>query len=161
MTADPRLAQLVAGCFGLGSLPRFYGTAASLAALVLAILLMDLFGRAALILVAVGCFAAGMWATELAMRVAVATGGRQDTDRLVIADFAGLLLALIVAPANPAGFVLTLLAFRLFVAARPWPIHWYDLGFDRGRGAMLDAALSAVGAGGIVFLSAWALGEGP
>ncbi|MSP81624.1 MAG: phosphatidylglycerophosphatase A [Alphaproteobacteria bacterium] len=156
---NPILARHLAGMFGIGAMTRFHGTAASLVALGLGWMIDDAVGRGALAVAAVAVFVAGLWANTLALRDATANGRPQQPERMVIADAAGMLLTLLAVPFSPAGYLLSFLAFRLFHAARPWPIHWYDFGIGRGGGVMLDAALAALGSGAIVFASAWALGE--
>lgn len=80
--------------------------------------------------------------------------GRQDYGGIVWDEIAAMMLVLAYIPFKwhwwLAGFVL----FRLFDAAKPWPIKWLDARIHGGLGIMLDdfvAALMTLGVLKLVF----------
>jgi phosphatidylglycerophosphatase A len=125
--------------FGSGLLPVAPGTAGTLAAIPLYLLLQDLSLGAylALVLVAVfgGILVCGYTATRL---------GVHDHPAIVWDEIVGYLITMTAAPADwlwvAAGFVL----FRLFDILKPWPIGWFDRRVHGGTGIMLDDVIAGV-----------------
>jgi len=137
---DPVL--LIAFGFGSGLAPRAPGTCGSLAALALSPLLLWLpaplaWGLLAIAVIA-GVFICG---------AAVARLGVADPPGIVWDEFAGLWLALLLAPSGwsfwAGGFVL----FRIFDIVKPWPIGWLDRRCTGGFGVMIDDLAAGLAAG--------------
>ncbi len=125
--------------FGSGLAPSAPGTAGTVAAIPLYLLLSPLppvhYLAAVLVL-----FGLGVW---LCHRTAEALGVH-DHPAIVIDEFVGFLITMAVAPAGwywvLAGFVL----FRLFDIVKPWPIRWIDRRVGGGFGIMLDDVLAGI-----------------
>lgn len=144
---DPVL--LLAFGFGSGLAPRAPGTAGTLAAVPLWLLIALLPQFAQWLLVAV-VILAGIPICGIAARKL----GVHDHGGIVWDEFAGLFLTMLLLPAGPgAGWMWLLIGFalfRVFDILKPWPIRWLDRHVPGGAGIMLDdllAALFAVGTG--------------
>ncbi len=124
--------------FGSGLAPFAPGTAGSLVAVPLALPLVFLPLPAALALV-VGAFAFGIW---LCGRVGRRLGVH-DHSGIVFDEFVGLWLVLIFVPLHWAWWLAAFVLFRIFDAAKPWPIGWFDRRIHGGLGVMLDDLLAA------------------
>ena len=119
--------------FGSGLVPKIPGTAGTLAAIPLYLLLRDLsllwYCGALLVL-----FLAGIWACDRTARDL----GVGDPSVIVWDEILGFLVAMTAAPSGwpwiLAGFVL----FRLFDILKPWPIGLLDQRIHGGLGIMLD-----------------------
>ncbi len=150
---DP--AFWVASGFGAGLSPIAPGTAGSLVALPLYLVLAQ--GPAWLPWLAiVGTFALGTWA---AGRV-IERIGVEDPGVVVVDEFVGQWLALalvdlalrefpgaLATPSTAALLGAGFLLFRLCDIAKPWPASWADRVLDGGFGAMLDDAFAGLWAG--------------
>ncbi len=130
------------GC-GLGMLPWFPGTWASLAALPMAWVIREQAGTAGLAAAAAVLFLIGLWTSEVYTR----RTRERDPGAIVVDEIAAMLLVLTVAPLNwgwfGAGFVL----FRIADIIKPWPVSWADRSIGGGLGVMVDdigAALYAM-----------------
>jgi phosphatidylglycerophosphatase A len=131
--------SFVALGFGSGLAPVAPGTAGTLAAIPLYLLMQDLPLAAYL----------GVLAAMLLGGVPVCgyTAGRlgvHDHPAIVWDEVVGYLVTMIAAPAGwlwvAAGFVL----FRLFDILKPWPIRWFDRHVHGGAGIMLDDVIAGV-----------------
>lgn len=137
--------------FGSGLAPFAPGTFGSAAALLPWLLLrqLPLWG---VLLVTAGTFAIGVWASERC----AARLGLQDPGWIVIDEFVGQWLALLLAPPGwpwmLAGFAL----FRLFDVWKPWPVSWADRNVHGGLGVMLDDAMAGAMAAGALASLHWA-----
>lgn len=144
---DPVL--LLAFGFGSGLAPRAPGTAGTLAAVPLWLLIALLPQAAQWLLVAV-VILAGIPICGVAARKL----GVHDHGGIVWDEFAGLFLTMLLLPAGPGSEWMWLLIgfalFRAFDILKPWPIRWLDRHVPGGTGIMLDdllAAVFAIGAG--------------
>jgi phosphatidylglycerophosphatase A len=144
--ADPVAARqllnpscLVALGFGSGLLPVAPGTAGTLAAVPLYLLLQDLPLGAYLTVVLVFLFGGILVCGYTAARLGV-----HDHPAIVWDEVVGYLVTMTAAPAGwswlAAGFVL----FRLFDILKPWPIGWLDRRVHGGTGIMLDDVIAGV-----------------
>ena len=144
--ADPVAARqllnpscLVALGFGSGLLPVAPGTAGTLAAIPLYLLLQDLPLAAYLTVVMVSLFGGILVCGYTAARLGV-----HDHPAIVWDEVVGYLVTMTAAPAGwswlAAGFVL----FRLFDILKPWPIGWLDRRVHGGTGIMLDDVIAGV-----------------
>jgi len=130
------------GC-GLGMLPWFPGTWASLAALPVAWVIREQAGTTGLAAATAVVFLIGLWTSEVYTR----RTRERDSGAIVVDEIAAMLLVLIVVPLNwgwfGAGFVL----FRIADIIKPWPVSWADRSIGGGLGVMVDdigAALYAM-----------------
>jgi phosphatidylglycerophosphatase A len=130
---------LLAFGFGSGLSPFAPGTAGSLAAIPLAWPLTQLSLPVALGLLA-ALFVFGVW---LCGRVGRRLGVH-DHSGIVFDEFVGLWLVLVCVPLNWVWWLAAFALFRLFDAAKPWPISWLDRRIHGGLGVMLDDLLAGV-----------------
>jgi phosphatidylglycerophosphatase A len=134
---SPRLllhpVDLLALGFGSGLLPKAPGTAGTLAAIPVYLLVQPLAWPSYLALTAV-LFVAGIAiCAHTAARLGV-----HDHPGIVWDEIVGYLVTMTLAPAGwpwiATGFVL----FRFFDVLKPWPIRWCDRQVHGGFGIMLD-----------------------
>lgn len=151
MTARPSLASpavLIATGFGSGYLPTAPGTWGSLLAALLAWPLAAAGGAPALVGAAVLATLAGIWATGVYM----ARTGEQDPGSVVVDEFAGQWLALVLCPMEPVWWVAGFVVFRIADIAKPFPANWIDRRMHGATGVMLDDLV----AGAYACLTVWA-----
>jgi len=129
---------LLAFGFGSGLSPVAPGTAGSLVAVPLALPLILLPLSAALGVIA-AAFVFGVW---LCGRVGRRLGVH-DHSGIVFDEFVGLWLVLVCVPFHWAWWLAAFVLFRIFDAAKPWPIGWFDRRIHGGLGVMLDDLLAA------------------
>lgn len=123
---------------GSGLAPRAPGTAGTLAAVPL-LLLMPAHPLLHLFVVAV-LFGIGVWCCGACARDL----GVHDHGGIVWDEVVGYLLVMTAVPHTLGFIVLGFLLFRLFDIAKPWPIGWVDRRVHGGLGIMLDDVLAAV-----------------
>ena len=125
--------------FGAGLVPIGPGTAGTVVAIPLYLMLQTLSLPIYLACVAVAFIAGIGICAHAARRLGV-----HDHPGIVWDEIAGYLVTMIAAPTGwvwvVAGFVL----FRLFDIAKPWPIRWLDRQVHGGLGIMLDDLLAGV-----------------
>lgn len=135
--------------FGSGLAPRAPGTAGTLMAIPLYLLLAGL-PLPAYLLVVLLVSLVGVWICHRAAQQL----GVHDHPGIVWDEFAGYFVTMIPAPAGwpwvIAGFVL----FRLFDIWKPWPVSWADRKVSGGLGIMLDDLLAGIIAGFILWVLA-------
>ncbi len=125
--------------FGSGLSPRAPGTAGTLAAIPLYLLLMQL-PLAGYLLVLLVISLVGIWICgESSRRLGV-----HDHGGIVWDEFAGFLLTMIAAPQGWVWILAGFLLFRLFDIWKPWPIHIIDSQVSGGLGIMLDDILAGI-----------------
>ncbi len=124
---------------GSGLLPKAPGTAGSLVALILFILLGPLPVYVHLILVAaafaLGVLICGRVAREM---------GIKDPPTIVWDEFVGIWVTLLLLPPGWYWFAIAFLLFRLFDIVKPWPINLAESRLDGGLGIMLDDVVAGV-----------------
>ena len=145
-----RLHHWIAFGFGSGLIPRAPGTAGTVAAIPLYVLLSPLawpFYVGFLILFAI----VGVWACERTARDL----DSKDPSAIVWDEWVGFLATMVAAPSGwiwiLAGFTL----FRLFDISKPWPVSVADRRVPGGLGIMLDDLIAGAMAGSILALAAW------
>lgn len=147
-----RLIHVVAFGFGAGHAPFAPGTAGTLVAVPIYLLLRET-GLPIYLAVVAAMFAFGVWCCGVTERDL----GAEDAPGIVWDEIVGYLIAMIAAPAGwewiVAGFVL----FRLFDIVKPFPIRLIDRRVGGGLGVMLDDALAGVFAALVLQLGAWFL----
>lgn len=134
-----RLAHVLATWFGCGLVPKAPGTAGSLGAIPLYLLVVRE-GRLGVAVAAVAVTAVGIWASTIVARDL----GTEDPQRVVIDEVAGMLVTMLPAAgaswqAIVAGFVL----FRLFDVIKPWPVRRLEA-LPEGWGIVLDDVAAGV-----------------
>ena len=125
--------------FGSGTVPKGPGTAGTVVAMVIYLLLPDLSAwlQAALIAVTflLGVWLCGKTADDL---------GVHDHGGIVWDEFVGYWITMFMAPQAwfwpLVGFVL----FRILDIFKPWPIKWVDQQVKGGMGIMLDDVLAGI-----------------
>jgi phosphatidylglycerophosphatase A len=135
--ADP--VHFFALGFGAGLAPFAPGTFGSLVGLGFAVALAPL-GLWWNVVAIVAAVAAGVWICgESARRLGV-----HDHPAIVWDEVAGMMIAMLAAPAAWWGAPLAFVLFRVFDIAKPWPIREVDHGMGGGAGIMLDDVLAGV-----------------
>ncbi len=135
--------------FGSGLAPRAPGTAGTLMAVPL-FLLLDQLGFAGYLTATVLVSLAGVWICQRASQ----TLGVHDHPGIVWDEFSGYLVAMTMAPEGWTGVLAGFVLFRLFDIWKPWPIGWVDKKVHGGLGIMLDDIL----AGLMVIVVLWIAG---
>ena len=134
------IASWLATWFLSGRVGKAPGTAGSIAALPFAYGLIWLGGPALLFSAASLLFLVGLWA----VRVQMGVDGKHDPPSIVIDEVVGQWLTLLVVPLSPLGFLLGLIAFRVFDILKPWPISWLDRHVKGALGVMIDDVAAAL-----------------
>jgi len=142
--------QFLAFGFGSGLSPRAPGTAGTLVAIPLYLLV----AQWSLPLYSVFILAtalAGIWICGEASRQL----GVHDHGGIVWDEIAGMYLTLFLAPATPQGFLVAFLLFRVMDIVKPWPIRELDHRIHGGLGIMLDDLVAALYAALLLALYGW------
>ena len=134
--------------FGSGLAPRAPGTAGTLMAIPL-FLLLDLLPLAGYLLATVVITLAGIWICGRASQIL----GVHDHPGIVWDEFAGYLITMVMAPEGWAGILSGFVLFRLFDIWKPWPIGWADRKVHGGLGIMLDDALAGLMAVAVLWMA--------
>ena len=146
-----RVATVLALWFGCGKVPVAPGTAGTLGAIPLYLVVRP-YGVLAVLATAVVVTVVGVWA---ASRVAERTG-LKDPQIVVIDEVAGVHVTWLAAPANLRGLVVGFVLFRLFDQLKPWPARWAERRLPSGYGIVMDDVFAGVW-GALVLLGArWA-----
>jgi phosphatidylglycerophosphatase A len=128
-----RLARVIATWFGAGYVPKAPGTAGSVAAIPLYLLVAHLgawyhFGTT-VVVTAVGVWASGVVERQL---------GTKDPQIIVVDEVAGMLVGLLAAGSPSLATIgVAFVAFRLFDSLKPWPIRYLER-LPGGAGVMFD-----------------------
>ena len=136
---------LVALGFGSGLLPVAPGTAGTLAAVPVYLLLQGLPLASYLIVVTVlllgGILLCGYTARRL---------GVHDHPAIVWDEIVGYLIAMTAVPAGWHWIVAGFALFRFFDILKPWPIRWFDRHVHGGSGIMLDDVIAGLFAAAVL-----------
>ncbi|MGB5249786.1 MAG: phosphatidylglycerophosphatase A [Gammaproteobacteria bacterium] len=139
--------------FGAGLAPRAPGTAGTLVAVPIELLLRPL-GLGPRVAVVIFVCAVGFWICgESARRL-----GEHDHPGIVWDEIAGYLLAMLAAPTGWPWVIAGFALFRLFDILKPWPIRDLDHGIGGGTGIMLDDIVAGLFAGTLLFAARLLLG---
>jgi thiamine-monophosphate kinase len=132
-------AQFLAFGFGSGMSPKAPGTAGTLVAVPLYLLLAELglLPYTALLLVAA---VFGVWLCGQASREL----GVHDHPGIVWDEFVGFWITMWALPATWQWVLAGFLLFRVFDILKPWPISWCDRQVHGGLGIMLDDILAGI-----------------
>ena len=148
-----RLAFLIATWFGCGHSPKAPGTAGSLAALAIGILLHEWLGLAGwhfLVLAAV-LFLPAVWAAGVTARVKKL----KDPQIVVVDEVIGQWIALAGArPLNWKSYLAALALFRLFDIFKPPPVRQLEA-LPGGLGINADDVMAGIFAALVLFAAGW------
>lgn len=136
----PRLSRWIALGFGSGLAPIAPGTAGTLWAWAVFVLLdpwLSPLAWWALIIAgfAIGCWACGRTATDL---------GVADHSGIVWDEVIAFWAVLVIVPDTIAAQVAAFFVFRIFDVVKPPPIRYFDTTIKSGFGVMLDDVLAAI-----------------
>ncbi len=123
--------------FGSGLSPKAPGTAGTVVALVLYLLLAQLPLVAYLIMLLV-TFALGIYLCDRSSKLL----GVHDHGGIVWDEFVGYWITMLVAPSGLIWIVIGFILFRLFDILKPFPINYFDKHVHGGLGIMLDDAIA-------------------
>jgi phosphatidylglycerophosphatase A len=125
--------------FGSGLSPKAPGTAGTLAAIPLYLLLAELslipYLFMLLVTFALGVYLCGKTADDL---------GVHDHPGIVWDEFVGYWITMLLAPAGWSWVIIGFILFRIFDVLKPWPIRWLDKHVHGGMGIMIDDVLAGV-----------------
>jgi len=139
--------------FGSGLSPFAPGTAGTLVAVVLEILIRP-FGFDIRLAVTFVVVIAGFWICgESARRL-----GEHDHPGIVWDEFAGYFVTMLLVPDGWIWIVLGFILFRVFDILKPWPIRELDHRIGGGAGIMLDDLAAGVAAGALLMAGSALLG---
>jgi len=132
---------LIAVGFGSGLAPKAPGTAGTLVAIPL-FMLMQPMPLISYLLITTCLFIAGIWiCTYTAEKLGV-----HDHPSIVIDEIVGYLITMIAAPEGWLVMLVGFVLFRLFDALKPWPISCFDRNINGGLGIMLDDVVAGIAA---------------
>jgi len=148
-------ADLLALGFGSGLVPRAPGTAGTVAAIPVYLLLQPLALHIYLVLVAILFLVGIPMCAHTARRLGV-----HDHPGIVWDEIVGYLVTMAFAPPGWLWIGLGFVLFRLFDILKPWPIKWFDSKVGGGFGIMVDDLLAGIAAAAVLFLLAMYLPQG-
>jgi phosphatidylglycerophosphatase A len=134
--------------FGSGLAPKAPGTFGSLAAIPFYLLLSLWLSPMQIALLALPLFLLGIWACDKTGKAL----GVSDHGAIVWDEIVAMLPLLAMAGTAPLALAAAFALFRLFDISKPWPISWFDARIKGGFGVMLDDALAALPAAGLLYL---------
>lgn len=146
---DPIL--LLACGFGSGLAPKAPGTAGTILAAAIWLVSFAYLPWWAQGVVCIVAAAAGIWLCDLA----VARLGQDDHQAIVWDEFAGVWLALWLAPTQWWTVALAVISFRLFDITKPSLVGLAERRLRGGLGVMADDLVAGVLAGMVTFVIAW------
>lgn len=146
-----RVAYILAIWFGCGRFPKMPGTAGTIGALPLYVLL----ARGGPLLVAAGALVAILAGVWVATQVVRATG-LPDPQIVCIDEVAGVLVTLAAAPFTWQGVLASVVLFRVFDHWKPWPARRAER-LREGWGVVMDDVFAGLW-GAVVVLGLRALG---
>ena len=136
--AKRAVAHAVAVWFGCGHVPYAPGTAGTLGAIPLYLLLRP-HGVGAVLAAAVAITAVGVWASS----VVAAELQQKDPQIVCVDEVAGVLITLCAAPFNLAGVASAVVCFRVLDIWKPWPVSSAEK-LRGGLGVMLDNVVAGL-----------------
>jgi phosphatidylglycerophosphatase A len=128
-----RVAYVLGTWFGCGYVPYAPGTAGTLGAVPLYLLLRP-HGLYAVLGAALVLTIVGIWAADIVAK----DSGLKDPQLVVIDEVAGVLCTLAVAPPTWAGLIVGVVLFRIFDQWKPWPARAAERKLPGGYGIVLD-----------------------
>ncbi len=131
--------------FGSGLSPKAPGTAGTLMAVPLYLLLEPLSWPIYLAVLVITALA-GIAICDISARRL----GVHDHPGIVWDEFVGYWITMFMAPAGWLWIVLGFVLFRIFDILKPWPIRWLDRHVAGGFGIMIDDVLAGIFALGVM-----------
>jgi phosphatidylglycerophosphatase A len=128
-----RIAYVLGTWFGCGYVPYAPGTAGTLGAVPLYLLLRP-YGMGVVLAAALVLTVVGIWAADIVAK----DSGLKDPQLVVIDEVAGVLCTLAVAPPTWAGLIVGVVLFRIFDQFKPWPARAAERKLPGGYGIVLD-----------------------
>jgi phosphatidylglycerophosphatase A len=128
-----RIAYILGTWFGCGYVPYAPGTAGTLGAIPLYLLLRP-HGIYAVLGAAFVLTVVGIWAADIVAK----DSGLKDPQLVVIDEVAGVLCTLAVAPPTWGGLIVGVVLFRIFDQFKPWPARAAERKLPGGYGIVLD-----------------------
>ena len=127
--------------FGSGLLKPASGTWGTLFALPFAILILNFYGKSALLLASIFVFFIGIFASNLY----IGKNKKLDPKEVVIDEVAGMFISLLaITSINFLQISLAFIFFRCFDITKPFPISWVDKNIKSGLGIMLDDIIAGI-----------------
>ena len=153
--------QFLAFGFGSGLSPRAPGTAGTLVAIPLFLLVDAALANTASPLLWYSVFilvtaVAGVWICDRASKQL----GVHDHPGIVWDEFVGYWITMWALPAGWVWVLAGFVAFRIFDILKPWPIGWLDRKVEGGFGIMIDDVLAGVMACVCVHVAVWLVAAG-
>ena len=111
----------------------------SLAAIPIGWVVIEEFGNISLLLVALGVFVIGVWASGQFSKYRK----NEDPSSCVIDEVAGQLTVLSFFANDPVMMLSAFLTFRFFDIIKIWPTNWVDENIKGGFGIMIDDIIAA------------------
>jgi phosphatidylglycerophosphatase A len=146
----PSFAHILGTWFGCGHVPYAPGTAGTLGAVPLYLVLRST-GHLAVLTAAVLITGIGIWAADIVAKEV----GKKDPQIVVIDEVAGVLLTLSVARPSFCALAAGVVLFRIFDQTKPWPARAAERKLPGGWGIVLDDVAAGVwGAAGLLALQA-------
>jgi phosphatidylglycerophosphatase A len=143
--------HLLAFGFGSGLLPRAPGTAGTLAAVPI-VMLIGYFGATVHALCALAFFCAGIYICGYSAR----SLGVHDHPGIVWDEITGFAITMLAVPLTWYWLLSGFALFRFFDIVKPWPIREADHSLKGGLGIMLDDVIAGIFAGVILYaLDRW------
>jgi phosphatidylglycerophosphatase A len=142
-----RLAYILSIWFGCGRFPLMPGTAGTLGAVPL-YLLLTRGGPGVVLLGAALITAVGVWSSTLVVR----RTGLKDPQIVCIDEVAGVLITLAAAPNGWKGLLAGVVLFRVFDQFKPFPARRAE-GLPEGWGVMMDDVAAGIWGAAILLLA--------
>jgi phosphatidylglycerophosphatase A len=144
--ATDTLAHGLSVWFGCGHVPRAPGTAGTLGAIPLYLLVRDR-GPLVVALVALAVTIVGVWSSRrVCLRVE-----RKDPQIVVIDEVAGVMIAWVAAPPTLLGLLAGFVLFRVFDHTKPWPARFAERELPVGFSVMFDDVVAGLWAAALLF----------
>jgi phosphatidylglycerophosphatase A len=125
--------------FGSGAVPKAPGTAGTLVAVIMYLLLPQIspliYVSLLLISFVFGVWICGKTAHDI---------GIKDPSGIVWDEFVGYWITMFMAPSGWIWVIIGFVLFRLLDIVKPWPIKWADKQIGGGMGIMLDDVLAGI-----------------
>ena len=141
-----RVAYVLATWFGCGLVPIAPGTAGTLGAVPLYLLLRP-FGPAVVLSVAAVLAAIGIWASKHV----IATTRQKDPQIIVIDEVVGVLVTLAASAPAWTSVALGVVLFRIFDQWKPWPARSLE-SLHGGWGVVMDDVAAGVWGAAVLFV---------
>ncbi len=129
--------------FGCGLMQPASGTWGTLGGLPLALILLALGGKIALMLGIVFIVVIGLWSVQKFQTMT----NTHDNSMIVIDEVAGICVTLLATTLSPLSIVVGFVLFRIFDVLKPWPISYIDKNIEGAWGVMGDDLLAGIFAG--------------